>query len=245
VSGAGVTKSTDSHSGNYAVQLESVVSFNGDSICLLTNGSLEGEDGPTGGMPVFEFPKMITGYYKYTPVGNDLALAGLWLYHYDSGAGVTETLQESIIQLPPASEYTYFELPVLYYNLPAPDTLNIAFAPSNYEGSFIGLGSTLLVDDLEITYQPFITSTNENHDTQTQVYPNPARDKINIWIKDWINQEVSVSIINLSGETVYSNKTWEINNDTFGIDVRNFDPGMYFYSIDYNGKTMNGKFIIE
>ncbi|MCB2221448.1 MAG: T9SS type A sorting domain-containing protein [Bacteroidetes bacterium] len=245
VSGAGVTKSTDSHSGSFAVQLESVISFNGDSICLLTNGALDEEVGPIGGMPVFEFPKMVSGYYKYSPVGLDTALAGLWLYHYDAGTGVTETLQETVIRLPPVSDYTYFELPVLYYNVPVPDTINIAFAPSNYEGTFIGLGSTLLVDDLEITYQPFVTGTNENINQQPIVYPNPAHRQVNLNLKGWLDQELTITVTDITGQTVYYHHQASLSGNNLSMDVGEFDPGLYFYSINCKDQTVSGKFIVE
>jgi hypothetical protein len=245
VGGAGVTKSTDSHTGSFAAQLESVISFNGDSICLLTNGTLDGEEGPTGGMPVFEFPKLVSGYYKYSPVGMDTALAGLWLYHYNAGTGITETLQETVIPLPPASEYTYFELPVLYYDIPVPDTINIAFAPSNYEGGYIGLGSTLLVDDLEITYQPFITTIDEKQDPQPNLYPNPAYSQININIEGWLNQKIAVEVSDIRGKIIYRTQERATASSDISIDVQHLDPGIYFYAIRYNGKTLTGKFIVE
>lgn len=239
--GAGVTKSSDSHSGSFAAQLESKITFNGDSITIITNGEF-GDEGPIGGVPVNEFPKMVSGYYKYSPVGSDTALAGLWLYHYNSATGETETLHEMLIKLPATSTYTYFEIPVLYYDEPVPDTINISFAPSNYDGGFIGLGSTLLIDDLEIAYQPFITGRDENQIDDINVYPNPAKEKL-YFSGDFFNQLPEITINNLQGKIVYRSNGKSLSDQA--VDVSSFDTGIYFYKIKYHGKNVSGKFIVQ
>jgi len=241
-SGAGVTKSTDSHSGSFAAKLESKISFNGDSITILTNGTF-GDEGPIGGVPLNEFPKTVSGYYKYSPVGPDTALGGLWLYHYDTQTGVTETLYEKLVKLPATSTYTYFEIPVLYYDVPIPDTINISFAPSNYDDGFIGIGSTLWIDDLEITYQPFITGVDEKDQNPVAVYPNPAREVIHFKMDQWLKDKPEVQITDAQGNLV----KW-IRNDNgseISVDVNDYPPGLYFYQIKHKGKISSGKFIVK
>ncbi|MCF8234974.1 MAG: hypothetical protein K9G67_08120 [Bacteroidales bacterium] len=45
----------------------------GDISGVVTHGTFF-EDGPVGGLPVNLNPQMLTGYYKYYPVGPDTAL---------------------------------------------------------------------------------------------------------------------------------------------------------------------------
>ncbi|MCD4665492.1 MAG: PCMD domain-containing protein, partial [Bacteroidales bacterium] len=108
---ASVTKSEDSYEGNFAVRIESTLTMWDDTLGLVTNGTF-GDDGPMGGMPVDNIPDVLSGYYKYTPVGPDTALAAIALYHYNETTGMTETLEENLIKLPAAEDYTYFEIEV-------------------------------------------------------------------------------------------------------------------------------------
>lgn len=242
----GVSKSADSHSGSFAAKLESVQSISGDSVCVLTNGKFTGSDAPTGGMPVSEIPDKVTGYYKYDPVGPDTALAGLWLYHYDQTSGTTQMLEEQFVKLPPAAEYTYFELPSYYFSLPFPDTVNISFGPSDYEtGTYIGLGSTLLVDDLEITYKTWIAGVDDEDAGNLKVYPNPASGKAYIETEENFSGDTKVIIRNISGQTLSTPVIIDGKRSRIEIDVSNLTQGIYFCEIQNSGKAYYGKFIVE
>ena len=238
-----VTKTTDSHEGSFAARIENQVTVWDDTLSFITNGTI-GENGPTGGIAVDDVPDILSGYYKYIPIGQDSALAGMVLYHYNTTLGITETLDSSYIKLPPANQYTYFEVPVEYYTLPEPDTINIAFSAGNLDDGFVGLGSVLYIDALEITYKPHIVSVNDNmENTEPAIYPNPVSDRLFFEFANLIHQPIEVLILNANGKLIKSKDTSYAGK--LSIDVENMNAGLYFYTINAGDKSYKGKFIVE
>ncbi len=242
-----VTKSTDSYEGDYAIRLESSLTFWDDTLAAITNGTF-GDEGPEGGMQVDSVPDKLSGYYKYEPVGPDTAVAGLTLYYFNPNTGHSEMLDEYMIMLPQANDYTYFEIPVDYFTLPEPDTVNIAFAANNLgdENAYNGLGSVLYIDALEMTYKEHITSVNPSTvSSGHHIYPNPATEKVFIDLHSLITQEVNVSIIDSYGRIVYQGHELIESNQSFDINVADFDSGVYLYMIENGSKIYKGKFIVN
>lgn len=245
VSSATVTKTTDSHSGNFAVKIESMMTTFSDTLGFITNGYI-GEDGPAGGMPVEDVPAVLSGYYKYFPVGPDTAIGGMTLYHYNTLTGETEVLDSAYAKFPPVDTYTYFEVEVEYYSLPEPDTVNIGFGSGNFdeEATYVGLGSTLYLDDLAITYKPHLVSTEETPDMQKpRLYPNPAQETLFIETFGLIKQEVEVEILDGNGQLVSSRKSRAGSKLSF--EVQHLPPGIYFYRITAGEKQHSGKFVVK
>ncbi|MEZ5199088.1 MAG: hypothetical protein R2764_22710 [Bacteroidales bacterium] len=102
-----VSKTEDSYEGDYAIKMVNTVSVWDDTLGLITNGTF-GAQGPIKGMTIDSIPDKLSGYYKYEPVGPDTALARMALYYYNETSGNAEILDDRVIKLPPASEYTYF-----------------------------------------------------------------------------------------------------------------------------------------
>jgi hypothetical protein len=247
VGSTSVIKTNDSYDGNFAIRIENTITLWGDTLGSITNGTF-GENGPIGGMTLDSIPEIISGYYKYEPVGPDTAIVKMTLYHFNQNTGISEILEDKIIKLPPASEYTYFEIESNYFSLPEPDTLNIAFGSSNFndDGAFVGLGSTLYIDALEITYKPHIVSV-ENHTAQDKVrfYPNPASETIYFEISDATKESIEVTFTDLRGTVFYNGKYNSSFGQKNGIDVSYLAPGLYFYNLNLKDQNYNGKFMVK
>ncbi len=247
-SGASVVKTEDSYDGGLAVKLESMLTIIEDTLAFISNGQL-GDDGPFGGMPVDNIPDKLTGYYKYMPDGPDSALVGVTLYRYNDNTGVTTVLDEAMLKLPAASEYTAFELPVLYNEYPIPDTANIAFSAVNIEtdSSYYGLGSILFVDALEITYKPPPTGVeNKLTKEEYKTYPNPAIDKLNFEFTEAFQNDVDITILNLLGKTEIQKTILAHKSQSFSMDVGKLESGIYFYRLKTLGtKELTGKFFVK
>jgi hypothetical protein len=238
-------KTTDSHSGSYAARLESQVTNWDDTISFITNGRV-GEEGPFGGMPVEDIPETLSGYYKYFPTDQDSAIASLSLYHYNPSTGKSDLLDEVIVKLPATNTYTYFEVPVDYNTLPEPDTINIAFGSGNFDtpGAFIGLGSTLYIDDLDITYKPHIVSVSEKKAASDHtVYPNPVKERLHFNLEDQPDKPLDVNIYDQDGQLVRSIKSAPSTN--FSVDVSQLSNGIYLYRIKTGTSSYRGKFLVE
>jgi len=157
-------------------------------------------------------------------------------------------LEETFIQLPPTDEYTYFEVEVDYFSLPEPDTVNIAFASSNLQdyNTYIGLGSALYLDALNITYKPNLVGMEKSEtEISHQVYPNPSSDKIYIEFQEMLRNDITVKVMNVAGKLVYENKINPMARKQFDISVQNFAPGIYFYNIESKNDSYKGKFIVK
>ena len=63
---------------------------------------------------------------------------------------------------------------------------------------------------------------------QVKLYPNPAREKVNIILK----KDAKVKIVSLSGTTMYNK---ELNQGNHKCDVSNWYPGLYFAIVKFDG----------
>ena len=235
-------KTNDSYDGNYAVRLETVNVYD-DSMGFITNGELFDDDGPEGGMAVSQNPKKITGYYKYTPVGPDTALVGVYCFRNDQSSSTTTLLDSSLVYLPAAYNYTYFEVPLTYNAWPLVDTLNISFASSNImdNGSYVGLGSVLYLDSLNVSYYPLSVDENLASENDFLVYPNPAKDFIYIESKFPVRDDVIFSLYNSQGKLIFEENFNSENQ--FMINISKFSNGIYFYKINTQNIRKSGKIL--
>lgn len=240
-----VTKSTDSHSGNFSARIENQSTLFNDTLGFITNGYLS-EDGPAGGMAIDDIPEKLSGYYKYAPMDNDTAIGALTLYKYNSETGKSTMLDSAYVVLPATDEWTYFEIPVDYYSLPEPDTVNIAFSSGNLDkiGVLVPVGSQLWIDDLEITYKPHLVGTDEKARAQPfTVYPNPTNRSLVVGLSKLIHQSCEVSLYNSKGERLAQKGGHAGRSVTF--DVEAFSPGIYFYRIETPQQSYQGKFVVK
>jgi hypothetical protein len=194
-------KSDDSYWGNYALELHNIRMPGDQIIGIVTNGYL-GDNGPAGGMAVDGNPMLLSGYYKYFPDGPDTALAGAWSYDYDPIGDSIVLLEQIIINLPFAEDYTYFEIPFQYNDWPPVDTLNITFTAGNIaeDSSYVGLNSVLYIDSLTLEYYPVSNGPDLNREKTCIIYPNPAHDCIRIVSS--CNIKI-IKIMNCQGDVVF------------------------------------------
>ncbi|NOX46179.1 MAG: T9SS type A sorting domain-containing protein [Chlorobi bacterium] len=247
-SGVSFTKTEDSFDGAFAAKLETKLTMFNDTLAVLTNGRF-GDDGSFGGLPVSNNPDKLTGYYKYIPDGLDTAFLGMTLYRYNDNTGITSVLEETFIQLPPASEYTPFEIPVFYDQYPIADTVNIVFSAGNMDenSTNTGLGSILFIDALEISYKPLPTGIADKlTKDEFKVYPNPATENLNFEFTEAFQNDVNVTILNILGKTVLRKTINASQSQSFHFDVSWFDSGIYFYRLNTSGiEEFTGKFFVK
>jgi hypothetical protein len=93
-------KTTDYQQGNYAAKITNISIMSGEILGFLTNGTI-GENGPLGGMPVFNNPDKVKFYYKYIPNGPDTAVFFSVLTKWDNSLGISVNVEQKQIKLPP------------------------------------------------------------------------------------------------------------------------------------------------
>jgi hypothetical protein len=242
-----VTKDTDSYSGTYAIKCVNVPLLYGDTIGYFTNGTI-GKNGPEGGMTTWLNPDKVTGYYKYLPVGMDTAIAGVMTYRYDGTLHKTIMLDSSRIKLKGAISYTYFEIPLTYNNWPWVDTANIAFASGNIDppGSYVGLGSTLFIDNLQITYKPMGVTETLFGDKDIVIYPNPADEYAYVQINVPSASDYRLKVYDAYGkevmEKLYSKNT---TGSIYKIDLSWLPAGIYVFNIQTDQGLISKKVMVN
>ena len=139
---------TDAHSGDYALKMETVyLNILDDNAGVITTGQI-GVNTLSGGFPVQAAPTVIQGYYKYQPVGSDQGQLLVICSKWDDEQG-TRDQQMRFFALPAANEYTFFS-DTLHLGDMEVDTVNIVVA----SGWLLGAenappaGSVLYLDDL-------------------------------------------------------------------------------------------------
>jgi hypothetical protein len=151
------TKTTDAHSGKYALRLETMSygSF------VITGLLMTGVFDPSmpgyviQGKPFTVKPSKFSGYFKYYPANHDTCSFYIGIYKFNTTLMKRDTIAEAYLAVSDTvSQYKLFEM-VLNYKMQNvdPDTMKIAIISSaggeDYKGNGSPqVGSTLYVDDL-------------------------------------------------------------------------------------------------
>ncbi len=98
-----------------------------------------------------------------------------------------------------------------------------------------------VIIDPDSTYEPkrAWARVNEPAPDLLQVYPNPARDQLNLVcdLKVQSYGKVWIVLLDARGREVYSH-TWPKASDEMVIDTRNLRPGSYFVRLIGDGKPL-------
>lgn len=241
-----VTQDNTPYFGSYDCMIKTTIAEWGDTIGYITNGNFNGPNGPGGGMQVMQNPQKITGYYKYTPVGNDTAIAGGWSSRWDVPGDSAIVLEEAITKLPAAASWTYFEVNLAYNTWPYVDTFALAFASSNFDdySTYVGVGSVLYLDEIGVSYFPL--TINETSSSPVAVFPNPATKYLNVRLESVAGGQQTFSIYNAEGKLV---KSETFNNAAqsgfYTMEVGELIAGSYIWKIEGDGAVQSGSFVKE
>jgi hypothetical protein len=124
----------------------------------------------------------------------------------------------------------------------AADELGIDTMSFQLYGVIAGEVYVLMVDgfnggsgpfSIALMNQPYLTAIEEAEIGGFNIYPNPATDEINIRIKS-INKAVEVTLSEISGKVISTNKYSEFDKITLRTD--HLPGGIYFISV----KSQNG-----
>lgn len=244
---AGITKSTDAHSGNFAAQIKTLNIFGTYRAGGLVCGHAKNVTSPdytilpvTGGQPVSNKPVKVRGWYKFsTTTSSDSACVIVINKKWNTGSSDYDTIGLSRTYLPPASTYTLFEAWITDWdNFNSPDSVAVAFFSSNPDTA--SAGGILLVDDVELDFTTSI-SENEISMNEFQLYPNPASDELNIFFNK-NSFFTSLNIYSSIGKIISSEK---ISGDSnFTIDVHSLPAGLYLIEMKNDtGLSVQKKFL--
>jgi hypothetical protein len=227
--GEGVTRTTDSHDGTYAISFTTIDFGNGD---ISSSGMTSGhntQNGPSGGIPYTLSNDTLMGWYKYSSQCSDTAFGSVSLMSNGNNVG------GNMLLFAPVSQYTFFQIPV--WSQTTPDTMRVDFSSSKWPYTNSCDGSTLIIDELAMKSQ-LIAGTTEIG-KKGFAFPNPAKNFLHIHGLNDLYGNILVEIYDLSGRLVLKERK-QLDGLNDSIDISSLKPGHYYYrTVTSKGESMN------
>jgi hypothetical protein len=221
-----VTKSTNSHSGLYAMQgtVVSVFSINIAPIAISAQNN--------NGFPVNTRYGFFMGFLRFTSVSGDRAFISAALIK--GGVGIAAAVfYDSLTR----ANYLQFVAPFSYITSETPDTalIVVTIVPAK-DSTFVHMGSTFLLDDLSFSgvnavtdgpHQPLSFSLSQN-------YPNPFNPTTKIQYDVPHAAHVTIQVYNLLGQVVSTIVNQEKQAGSYNAEWNAIDvpSGVYLYRLE-------------
>lgn len=241
------TQTSDSYAGSSAVRIENVEIVDFDNNDLDTLGFIYSgdffSDYSAFGLDVT--PQIFSGWYKYAPVEDDLAIIYLEFTKYDSSLGFSETVAEFAFELGESSDYTSFEFPLSFTEIP--DSFSLGISSGNFESNdeYVPLGSVLHIDELSFD---FVEGTKAPiFSDALEVYPNPSSDFVFIKTDEKVAKPKSIQLTDAMGRVIQFSdmENLEYGDNLLRIEMSNNPTGMYYYKIETEDSIYSGKVMIS
>ena len=217
-----VTKTTDANSGQFAVQLETILIDNDTIEAYLSIGEIDIYNATFAQIPYNVTPTNVSGSYKYTSVNGSTGKLNIIFYQSGSPIGFhVETFSSQ-------NNYTNFSAPLTIVG--TPDSILI-LANSGPE-----VGSILLLDDL--SFSGGNVSLDEILSIDYQMYPNPTKEIVSIRLPE--DGAYAISIVDLNGKEL---SLLQNQNGIATLNVGNLESGVYFVTV-FNDVTKETKRLI-
>lgn len=222
--------STESHSGNFAVLLESKEGQFADLSGVLCTGPLLNErlepDFSQMKVPYFGRPDSLIFWYKADPEAGDTSIVSMTLTRWNSSLQIADTIGSAFMLIGDSvPNYTRVSLAFTYYSNVLPDSMYI-IATSSINGFNPTPGTRLWLDDLEV--KGMRTSIQEQTPIEALVYPNPASTTVQIHT----NEKLSWELFSAEGKSVLQG----IN--TQDVEVSGLTNGIYMLMLRRDDGSM-------
>jgi hypothetical protein len=235
--------STEPQSGNYAMEISNALNVTQNKVIpgIATIFSDPTQNGPgwNPGIPIeLNADVSIFGfYYKFMPVGADIAQARMQVFDDNSNEIGHATIDLSGTN----NEYAYIYQTINYTSTAAPAFMIIAFSMAK-EGSIANFGSRLVIDNVVTNFAALGLGQN-NILNKFSFYPTLADNEINIIPGYLQSDSVSYKIINAQGSIVKQNTVNDSSDYVYTMDVSSLSSGMYFLQVASKTGNITKKFI--
>jgi len=130
------------------------------------------------------------------------------------------------------------------FNIPPNDSIDIAFALIGSE-TIIGIENA--ANSAQSKYDSLFGGVNINEinsdNIDILIYPNPTANNLNINIKNCLNNDFSINLFNISGQTV-NIPIKKHKENLFSTDISMLKEGIYFIQLTSKAKTIIKKIVI-
>jgi hypothetical protein len=229
-----LSRTSDAAKGNYAVVLETN-NFGNNSIVggILSNGRMNQNGPPLGGMPYNGSDDTVVFSYKYEPSGQDTAQMAI--FFFNNGTVLGQPVGQFLL---PSSNYVEMEVPFQVASVP--DTIGIIFISSANPAQPSDVGSKLYIDELRLKSEILNTGIKDIiKTTSVSVYPNPVTNNVSISFNAQASIKAYIQITDVLGKTI-TQKPISIHKggNNFTTVTQNLSSGIYFYNITSETNTV-------
>jgi hypothetical protein len=247
---------TDSHSGNWAVRLETI-NCGGPVVPALVSNRSEGPDPvhfiESATQILNARPDQIEFYYKYIPVNEDTAYYSAVLYNYPDSITLSHPLWYTYFDTVGSARgmitgtvenYAHYLSNFEYVTTEIPKYLSVYFSSNHNQGEAFGAsvhahaGTTLWIDDVELIY---LSTSSENllQETEVRIYPNPVADHFQVEVPAKITVQ-SMQVHDFSGRRVNT-----LNPQNRFHSMNELPTGMYFLTVHTDEGSVVKKLVKE
>ncbi len=119
---------------------------------------------------------------------------------------------------------------------------NVTFATNADYTLTLSVSDGALTSKATVTVTVGIVGVRNNIMPTLRMYPNPAKNKLNLELINMPEQTSVVSIFNVTGSIVYNTK---LSTEMNEIDISGFDSGLYLIKIDSGNRSLTQRFQIQ
>lgn len=190
-----VTRTSDAHSGSYAIQLRNIALEFATSTGLMSRSGKPEEF--NNKIPVTGRHTRLEGYYKYDSPGSDTFTVNVLMIKGENFIGFADYTQTK-----KTGTYTKFSIPIIYTAAASemPDSAVIiinAGSSTNFTE-----GTTLLLDDVNFNLSSGIGQIPFELKAEINIWPNPATNQVYLSLKGDLKGTITVEVVNLLGQTI-------------------------------------------
>ncbi|MBF6642445.1 T9SS type A sorting domain-containing protein [Flavobacterium sp. J49] len=234
---------TDSQNGQFAMEISNAFNTTQNQVipgsATIFSDANQDFPGWNAGIPIAVNAQvyMIGFYYKFLPVGNDIAEAKIEVF--DNNGALIGNAEVDIMGTNNQFEYVY--MPINFTSNAVKDFMTISFSMAK-EGSTPTFGSRLLVDNVVTNFEA-LDLLDTPISAEFLMYPTLADHELNIIPGHLQSDLIDYKIIDTQGKIIKQNTTVHDTNYIYTMDVSQLNSGMYFLQATSNTGSITKKFI--
>lgn len=222
-------KGTPGNPGNAFIKLVSkkvgTKVFNGIAVCgTLDTATMQ----PKSGFPYTGRPTGLTGKWQHMIYGSSQGSIKIILSRWDNSTHQRLTVGSGSVTLSGmAMSWADFNISINYTDNSSPDSCMIILQSS---GNSPSANDYLWVDNL--AFSGLTGINNQLKNSGFSMYPNPAKEKLNIKTEGLDEQSIRIQITGLNGELILDeNRVLELDQKIIHIDISGLNPNLYIIRI--------------
>lgn len=257
-----VFKSADSHSGSYAMKMESYANPSDSTRGipgLAITGSIKigSELSYSIGFPYTGRPAEFRGYYRYSS-GEEVDTGSVLIFLFRHAAGEDiEPVGLALVTPTEKSSYSYFAEPFIYISDASPDSA-VVVASTSYRFDYmdilesmdlsnidVPIGTTLYLDDLSLSSTTGVETSIDELLSQVKSYPNPASGQMTISFYAERPAPAVLNVYNMMGQLLERVELeMQAGKNNVDCSTAALAAGTYSYQLVSGGQVSTRKFSV-